>query len=190
MAGADTALLPPGGGGAPAAAAVIGYATAAPPRAVDATRGGAPTPPARPRRRGVVYLRARGLRAASGISSHYDDTFPPELEGVVPPQRFEWDILQVNHALADYWPCPTCYVGGIVCCPCTLGLSLLCPNICVSGAESYCRDVMRNQINHKMENLAQHVEWTLHRSCSGGYIRIEFDVPEPDGEDHGKLSKG
>jgi hypothetical protein len=127
-------------------------------------------------RRGRVYLSPRGLRAASGISSSYDDKFPTELEAIgMRQKRFEDDILSINHALADYWPCPTCFIGGYVCVPCTLGLSLLCPNICVSGAESYVKHFIRDQVNYRLEYQERHVTWSLHRSCGGGYIMIEYD---------------
>ena len=126
-------------------------------------------------RRGRVCLPADGMRAASGISSHYVSIFPPELKGVISEHRFQLDIDEINHALSDYWPCPTCYIGGFVCCPCTLGLSLLCPNICLSNAEKYVRHLMRDIINYKAENTARNVQYSLHRGCGGGYICIEFD---------------
>jgi len=128
-----------------------------------------------PTKRGVVYLTAQGLRAASGISSNYNNTYPVELTGIVKEKRFKNDIQQINHALADYWPCPTCFIGGYVCIPCTLGLSLLCPNICVSGAEKYVQHLIQDQINYRMEYQDKHVKWSLHRSCGGGYIKIEWD---------------
>ena len=133
------------------------------------------TAAASPRRRGRVKLYADGMRAASGISSHYADEFPRELQGVVSKKRFDLDISEINHALADYWPCPTCYIGGFLCCPCTLGLSLLCPNICLSNAEKYVRHLMQDIINYKMENSSRNVRYSLHRGCCGGYICIEFD---------------
>ena len=128
-----------------------------------------------------IYLYARGLRAASGISSNYDATFPIELEGIVRQKRFEADIQSINHTLADYWPCPTCFIGGYLCVPCTLGLSLLCPNICVSGAEKYVKHFISDQVNYRLEYQDRHVIWSLHRSCSGGYIMIEYDTQkEPE----------
>jgi hypothetical protein len=126
--------------------------------------------------RKCVYLSAQGLRAASGISSNYDNIFPVELNGVIEETRFKNDIQQINHALADYWPCPTCFIGGYLCIPCTLGLSLLCPNICVSGAEKFVKHLIQDQINQRREYVERHVTWSLHRSCGGGYIQIEYDV--------------
>ena len=146
------------------------------PTPVDADRG-VPSYSAA-RRRGRVTLRADGQRAASGISSHYASGFPPELSGVVSRKRFDLDVSEINHALADYWPCPTCYIGGFLCCPCTLGMSLLCPNICLSNAEKYVRHLMRDVVYHKSENAVRNVEYSLHRGCCGGHILIEFDAPE------------
>ena len=154
------------------------------PTPVDADRGQTKTSySSSARRRGRVILRADGQRAASGISSHYASGFPPELAGVVSRKRYDLDISEINHALADYWPCPTCYIGGFLCCPCTLGLSLLCPNICLSNAEKYVRHLMRDVINHKSENAVRNLEYTLHRGCCGGYIQIEFDTLEDQNSD-------
>jgi hypothetical protein len=41
-------------------------------------------------------------------------------------------INQINNTLDDYWPCDFCFYCGYFCCPCTLGLSLFCPNLCIS----------------------------------------------------------
>ena len=139
------------------------------PSAIHATRATAVS-------RSTVYLTARGLRAATGISSNYDTNYPVELQHIVCEKRFDNDIQQINHALADYWPCPTCFIGGYVCIPCTLGLSLLCPNICISGAESYVKYFIQDQINQRREYQEKHVTWSLHRSCGGGYVQIEYDV--------------
>ena len=156
------------------------HTSTAPPTSVEATRNSSSSSSSSSsnKRRGRVYLAARGLRAASGISSNYEDIFPLELEGIVRKKRFQDDIQYINHALADYWPCPTCFIGGYLCVPCTLGLSLLMPNICVSGAEKYVKSLMSEQLNYRLEYKERHIQWSLHRSCGGGYILIEYDLTD------------
>lgn len=46
-------------------------------------------------------------------------------------EDFETAINQINNTLRDYWPCTLCVCWGYLCCPCTLGASLLCPNLCI-----------------------------------------------------------
>lgn len=49
----------------------------------------------------------------------------------VKEEEFVMAINQINNTLADYWPCLLCVCFGYLCCPCTLGASLLCPNFCI-----------------------------------------------------------
>lgn len=47
-------------------------------------------------------------------------------------------MMRINDKLASNWPCTTLYFCGYACMPCTLGLSLCCPNFCISEAEVRC----------------------------------------------------
>lgn len=44
---------------------------------------------------------------------------------------------RINTTLITYWPCATCQLIGYCFCPCTLGLSFLCPGLSISEAKSY-----------------------------------------------------
>lgn len=47
-------------------------------------------------------------------------------------REFSRAMDQINNTLNDYWPCHLCFCCGYTCCACTLGLSLFCPNLCIS----------------------------------------------------------
>jgi hypothetical protein len=88
---------------------------------------------------GIVKLHPSGLRFINGVSSSYDDGFPDELSGIMKESDFTAAINQINNTLTDYWPCMLCFACGFGCCLCTLGLSLFCPNLCISDVRPESR---------------------------------------------------
>ena len=79
-----------------------------------------------------VRVQPAGLVFINGMSSAYETEFPLELSGVVSEADFSRAIAQINTVLADFWPCLLCFGCGYGCCICSLGLSLFCPNLCIS----------------------------------------------------------
>jgi hypothetical protein len=123
--------------------------------------------------RAVVRLEATGLRFVNGVASSYDDTYPSELSGVLAREDFEAAIRQINDTLLMYWPCNACYVFGYACSVCSLGLSLLCPNMCVESSESNARKAIIS-INHSRPCKEAGVVWSLKKRCLISWIEIEF----------------
>ena len=85
-----------------------------------------------------VRIQPAGLIFINGMSSAYETEFPLELSGVVSEADFSRALTMINDLLKDYWPCLLCFGCGYGCCICTLGLSLFCPNLCISDVRS-CR---------------------------------------------------
>lgn len=85
---------------------------------------------------GVVKLFPTQMRFVTGIARAYDDDFPMELKHLIKQQDFETAINQINNTIKDYWPCFFCMCCGYTCCPLTLGISLLCPNLCIKDVRS------------------------------------------------------
>ncbi|RLN15240.1 hypothetical protein BBJ28_00007123 [Nothophytophthora sp. Chile5] len=83
---------------------------------------------------GEVRLHSTQMRFVTGVARAYEDAFPPELRHL--EADFETAINQINNTMKDYWPCFFCMCCGYACCPCTLGLSLLCPNLCIKDVRS------------------------------------------------------
>lgn len=85
---------------------------------------------------GEVRLYPTRMRFVTGVARAYEDDFPPELSHLVKETDFEIAINQINNTMQDYWPCFFCIFCGYGCCPCTLGLSLFCPNFCIRDVRS------------------------------------------------------
>lgn len=87
--------------------------------------------------RSVRVARATGLRFGAFSSSY---ALTPECFGLLCPAVMSetelFDVVQnVNEAIQQFWPCLPVYFFGLCCAPCSFGLSLICPNMCVGKAE-------------------------------------------------------
>ncbi|KAF0746287.1 hypothetical protein AaE_008181 [Aphanomyces astaci] len=111
----------------------------------------------------------------SGMTNRYDDEFPMELEGMVPEAHFAQAINQINNTLTDYWPCFFCVCCGYLCCICTGGLSLLCPNMCISDAEQYTRTLI-DRINIRPCFKDADIQWKLVKRCCRSWVEISIPV--------------
>ncbi|ETV92229.1 hypothetical protein, variant [Aphanomyces invadans] len=141
-----------------------------------------PTMTAARKDRSRVFLMPQRMPFISGITNRYDDDFPIELDGLVTEAQFSQAINQINNTLTDYWPCLFCVCCGYLCCVCTAGLSLLCPNMCISDAEQYTRTLIE-RINARPCFKDADVEWKLVKKCCRSWIEIslpiKFDTHDP-----------
>ena len=78
---------------------------------------------------------------------------------------------QLNIKTNQYWPCLFAFWCGHLCSPCTLGLSLLIPNLCVSESEN----VLRREIKKINQDILGPVklEMRLEKSCCDSCLIIE-----------------
>lgn len=129
----------------------------------------------------VALLPAVGLRLIHSVSSSYDTTFPPALEGVLSPEDFQEAIDRVNNVLVMYWPCTGCFLCGYLLSPCTLGLSFGCPNICVEEAEKYALRELE-YINRTPVFRAKGMVWKLRKTWLQSWIVIQLPEKGPEGE--------
>uniref|UniRef100_H3GGA6 Golgin subfamily A member 7/ERF4 domain-containing protein n=1 Tax=Phytophthora ramorum TaxID=164328 RepID=H3GGA6_PHYRM len=113
---------------------------------------------------GEVRLYPTRMRFVTGVARTYEDDFPSELSHLVKETDFDIAINQINNTMQDYWPCLFCICCGYGCCPCTFGLSLLCPNFCIRDAEQYVRALL-SRINKRLCFERAGIEWQLVRSC-------------------------
>ncbi|KAI9998423.1 hypothetical protein PInf_002810 [Phytophthora infestans] len=118
---------------------------------------------------GEVRLYPTRVRFVTGVAQAYEDEFPSELSHLVKEAEFEVAINQINNTMQDYWPCFFCICCGYGCCPCTLGLSLFCPNFCIRDAEQYVRALL-TRINKRLCFERAGVEWQLVRSWGQSWV--------------------
>jgi hypothetical protein len=84
--------------------------------------------------REVGRLQATGSLFCNGVSNQYDTRVPELLREILTKQeakKFQLYMEQLNFKTTQYWPCLFAYWCGYVCAPCTLGLSLCLPRLCV-----------------------------------------------------------
>ncbi|KAF4035499.1 hypothetical protein GN244_ATG12493 [Phytophthora infestans] len=124
---------------------------------------------------GEVRLYPTRVRFVTGVAQAYEDEFPSELSHLVKEAEFEVAINQINNTMQDYWPCFFCICCGYGCCPCTLGLSLFCPNFCIRDAEQYVRALL-TRINKRLCFERAGVEWQLVRSWGQSWIQITYPL--------------
>ncbi|ETP44711.1 hypothetical protein F442_08743 [Phytophthora nicotianae P10297] len=124
---------------------------------------------------GEVRLYPTRMRFVTGVAQAYEDDFPSELSHLVKETEFEVAINQINNTMQDYWPCFFCFCCGYGCCPCTLGLSLFCPNFCIRDAEQYVRALLL-RINKRHCFERADVEWQLIRSWGRSWVQITYPL--------------
>ena len=85
--------------------------------------------------------------------------------------KLEAYLEQLNYKTTQYWPCCFAYWLGYLAAPCTLGLSLLIPRLCVTEAEAVLQMEIK-KINQDI--LGQYkLEMRLEKSCCDSLLVIE-----------------
>jgi hypothetical protein len=86
---------------------------------------------------------------------------------------FDRRIHLINDNLANNSPCCTCQWIQYLCCPCTLGASILC-------VRCMCQDEARRTLLNDLRSAswnehasAPQFEWRLRESCCDSWLEIE-----------------
>jgi hypothetical protein len=135
----------------------------------------------------VTRLYGTGLRYINGVASSYGGTYPsPALLGPrgVSEPAFHAALDRVNATLLMYWPCVPCFLCGYLCTPCTLGLSLGGPRVCVAAAERYARCELE-ALNRSALFREAGMRWELRKTCFRSWIEVQLLVTrrEEEGEE-------
>lgn len=120
-----------------------------------------------------------GKMFVNGISSSYDDKYHPELASVLSREEHSEILKRLNTTLATYWPCSTVYFCGCILVPCTMGLSLLCPMMCISEAEIHANRLLEN-LSLKAKHFDRNTSFRLEKGCFTSHFVITF--PSFDGQ--------
>jgi hypothetical protein len=108
-----------------------------------------------------VRIKAAGQTFINGFPSQFSKDFPRQLESLLPESVFEDLIEKVNRTLEYYWPCQAAVTLGYLCLPCTCGLSLLVPRVCIQQAEQAVTRKLRHFNAHVLakHKLEARLEW-------------------------------
>lgn len=121
--------------------------------------------------RKVVRIKSAGIKFVNGISNRYDGAFPHQIEGLINREKYEIYMSQLNRKVNQYWPCCFAYYCGYLCIPCTLGLSLCIPRICIADAEKVLLKEIQ-KINAEVLGNSK-LEMRLVKECDDSYLLIE-----------------
>ena len=84
-------------------------------------------------------------------------------------------MKRLNSTLISLWPCDPIWNTSFICCPCTLGLSLLCPHICVSEAEKSGTRLLE-QLSLKAKYYDRNISFSLEKRFLTSFVLITFPV--------------
>jgi len=124
-----------------------------------------------------LRIPAKGRHFVSGLAYSYDEaSYPEELSGLLTSEELRDIVRRLNCTIQDFWPCSTVMAIGYVFIPCTLGLSLLCPSMCVGEAELAVERFLESQ-TYKAKFFDRKISFRLVKSCcscSKSYVEISL----------------
>lgn len=125
--------------------------------------------------RTIARLQGTGLRYINGVASSYGGAYPDAALATrgVTQAAFEAALDRVNNVLLMYWPCVPCFWGAYLCTPCTLGLSLGGPRVCVGAAEKYARFELEC-LNRSALFKGAGMRWELRKTCFRSWIEVQL----------------
>lgn len=120
-----------------------------------------------------LIFRPRAKTFITGLSSEYECSYDSEvLSQYISESQFNFLFQSLNDELFSYWPCYTCFFCGYFCCPCTLGLSLLCPNLCITQAKS--KLLQKIQSMNALHLSPKGLRLVYRQGCSTSWLELEI----------------
>jgi hypothetical protein len=123
-----------------------------------------------------VRFISTGARFINGVSNQYDTSYDLQLVGIIGEDEFATIVGRLNRTLQELWPCHVAYYVGYICIPCTFGISLFCPLLCVTEAEKHANNMLR-QLSLKAKYYDRGISFKLVK----GFCRSDFIISFPVG---------
>ena len=120
-----------------------------------------------------VRVPSVGRRLPRGLASAYSESYPAGLLGVLSELEWRDVITRFNHTLLSYWPCDLCFFGGILCIPCTFGLSFWAPTQCLTEVEEQA-DHFLEQVSSRPCFYDRKISFSLEHGWCGSNMVITF----------------
>ncbi len=119
-----------------------------------------------------IIIRPTSKTFINGIAQSYDTTYPEELKDYISEREYSYMMNKIMDELMMMWPCCFCFTYGYLFCLCTLGLSFILPNCCISEAKIKLIESINeaNDLILKNKNL----QLSYHQKCSTSWLQIDI----------------
>lgn len=124
----------------------------------------------------IIILKPLGQTFINGLSSQYDNRYPPELKNYIEKFLYEKYIYELNATLKATWPCFCIYSCGYFCFPFTLGLSFLLPYTCIKDTEKMFIKQLEQYNDFIFKERGFRVK--LVKKCSTSWLEIKINKEE------------
>ena len=118
-----------------------------------------------------IILRPTSKTFINGMAPSYDTTYPEELRDYISEREYSYMINKIIDELTMMWPCCFCFTFGYMFCLCTMGLSLLLPNCCISEAKIRLQDSIKEANEAILKN--KNLQLSYHQKCSTSWLQID-----------------
>lgn len=126
-----------------------------------------------------------GRRFVNGLSDSYDVKYYEQFKPYISELEFTHNMDRLLDGFNVMWPCDLCFYFGWICSVCTLGLSFLCPNICITDAhQSFLEDIRKFNEN---KFKSKHLFLSLQKRCCISWLQI--DIIDQELNDHSLASE-
>ena len=114
-----------------------------------------------------------GKTFITGLSYSYRFYYDPNFIGpYMKEAQFNYLMNSLNDELYSYWPCCICFYFGYTMSLCTLGLSFLCPNFCVSSAKKTFLEKLEYYNNEHFNPKGLNL--TYYQKCSTSWLSFKI----------------
>ena len=124
----------------------------------------------------VVQCDPIGACCLCGLYSAYNPEYPTQLSRHITEDEYDLLFEEINDRLSQYWPCCCCFTFGYICTICTCGLSLVCPNLCVTEAKKQLLRMLQTA-NKKYNRYGLHFEYVAYQCSTNSKILIYYGDP-------------
>jgi hypothetical protein len=118
-----------------------------------------------------IILRPTSKTFINGMAPSYDTTYPEELRDYISEREYSYMINKIIDELTMMWPCCFCFTFGYMFCLCTIGLSFLLPNCCISEAKIRLQDSIKEANESILKN--KNLQLSYHQKCSTSWLQID-----------------
>src|SRR5689334_1141626 len=91
-----------------------------------------------------IILKPTSKTFINGLAASYETTYYPILAKYISEKEYNYAMNGIADELFMMWPCCFCFTYGYLFCLCTLGLSFIIPNCCISEAKIHLLQSIKN----------------------------------------------